>query len=853
MKRKIKILLSVSILILLAGTGQLYGNKKYPFSTDSTHLTIWNGTEYVPFFMKGVNLGIAVPGTFPGELAAKRKDYAAWFSQITDAGFNCIRLYTLHYPRFYEVLDSFNTANPKHMLHFLQGVWLEEEIPGYDYDLFSLDSAFTQEIKDNIDCVHGNNIIASRLGKAHGTYATDVSKWCMGYIIGREIYPIEVLTTNSNNAGITSHTGNQFSISNATPAESWITGKLDYAMEYEQNEYTTQRPISASSWPTLDPIYHPEEKNRDEDTASIDLSKVELINAPAGLFISYHAYPYYPDFVSDQSSYQNYSDAYGPNSYEGYLTELKSHYQGLPLIIAEYGVPSSWTIAHYSSSGMNHGGFDEYNQGLTNIRLLETIRETNCGGGIQFAWIDEWFKSTWILDPIDYNPESRILWHNIAAAEQNFGLVGFESTLANDTIVNLNANLPITHAIASINYSYLELEIGLKDPLALPGEMWVSIDTYSDSLGELLLPNGDTIPSRSEFLLKITNYSAQLYVTEAYDLFGIWHNISGPNQLYHSIATDGAPWNIVRIRNNSTHSSVQYIGNLNVKYGFQPTFSTDGVIISDNKIKIKLPWSYINVVAPDQMKVFNDNKATTTKEDTVSDGFNISIQYLDEWYSTPNRFSWDPWVSIANTGGIEYLKRSYRVMRDQLTDFNTAAIAVRDTFTFNIPDTVYIVHADTGILANDYDLDGNFMNSLVIQKPRKGQIQLNSDGSFEYYPNPGFSGYDSLTYAIYDGYSLSTFNKVILQIKHPLSSRTKALNNEFEFDIFPNPTSDFLTVNSTSNIDELQIFNLNGKSLYQALSLGNNSQINVTNYPKGTYIILLKSGNKIVAEKFVIQ
>src|SRR6056297_2060024 len=91
-------------------------DKIYPFSTNTTHLTIWNGSEYVPFFMKGINLGVAVPGTFPGELAATKEDYTRWFKQIKEAGFNCIRLYTLHYPRFFEALQTHNSANPQNPL-----------------------------------------------------------------------------------------------------------------------------------------------------------------------------------------------------------------------------------------------------------------------------------------------------------------------------------------------------------------------------------------------------------------------------------------------------------------------------------------------------------------------------------------------------------------------------------------------------------------------------------------------------------------------------------------------------------------------------------------------------------------
>ncbi len=78
-----------------------------------------------------------------------------------------------------------------------------------------------------------------------------------------------------------------------------------------------------SSWPTLDPLIHPTEFYSDEDTESIDITKINREESKAGLFATYHAYPYYPNFISDQPSYQSFSDGVGPNSYSGYLMILK--------------------------------------------------------------------------------------------------------------------------------------------------------------------------------------------------------------------------------------------------------------------------------------------------------------------------------------------------------------------------------------------------------------------------------------------------------------------------------------------------------------------------------------------------
>jgi len=75
-------LFSITLIVLLLlpdfTSGQALPTEKqlFPYSVDDRHLTIWNGEYYSPLFIKGMNLGVAVPGTFPGELKATRDDYA---------------------------------------------------------------------------------------------------------------------------------------------------------------------------------------------------------------------------------------------------------------------------------------------------------------------------------------------------------------------------------------------------------------------------------------------------------------------------------------------------------------------------------------------------------------------------------------------------------------------------------------------------------------------------------------------------------------------------------------------------------------------------------------------------------
>lgn len=837
------------ILVLLFVTSNFYlkSNDSVPFSTDSVSLTIWNGTSYEPFFVKGTNLGVAIPGTFPSELLATRADYIRWFTEIKAAGFNCIRLYTLHFPHFYEELRNYNLKHSQHPLFIFQGVWLNEEIENYKYDLYSFTDTFKVEIGENIDCVHGNRTIAARPGKAFGTYTADVSKWNIGYIIGREIYYNEILTTNQNNKTINSFTGNVFSIQNASASEVWITEKLNYVVDYERKKYNTQRPVSASSWPTLDPIYHPLELNRLEDTASVDLSKVKMIDAPAGFFISYHAYPYYPDFIGTDPFYKTYSDKYGTNSYLGYLIDLKSHYKKIPLLIAEFGVPSSWGIAHYASSGMNHGGFDEQAQGETNMRLLQNIKSTSLAGGIQFGWIDEWFKRTWLTDPLDFG--DKILWHNVTAAEQNFGLKKFVGK-TDWKILKTYDNKDIKAISAKSNFDYLELKVDLKERMELLSECWIAIDTYDSILGEKKLPNGTTINSGAEFVLHILQHSARLYVTQAYDIFALWHRELTEDQKLQSIPTLGAPWKIVRWKNNAGYLDVQYIGELKLKKSFQPSSSNDAVTIYDSKIEIRLPWTLINIVDPSKPWVLHDDKVFPYLGTRVSDGINFTIDYKNTLYTHDNRFALKTWNSVRKEDYTEEFKTSYWVMQKQLTDYNSKAIAFPDKYTQT--DSIGIVlRADSAssVLNNDFDLDGNEIKAVLTNAPTNGFVELNADGTFLYIPLKGFVGIDKFQYAVFDGQDLSSNTTVQIDVKKQSSTYYTGKPNLFK--IYPNPTTGLFYIQSEVEIISLKLLDENGRLFKEIMVNAKSKQLDISDLKSGFYFVITNIGGQYFSEKII--
>lgn len=654
---------------------ELTPRQEIPFKTQGSNIAMHTGKEYLSLVLKGINLGSSPPGYWPGEIAyaISGNEYEAWIQKMADAGFNCIRVYTLHPPVFYEKLANYNERHPDKPILLFQGIWLEEieDFSNYNsYDLINHERSFTSSIKEAVDCINGNGDIAHRYGKSYGRHLTDVSRWTAGYIIGREISPQEVDTTDTRHPSMNSFNGRYLSISGGKASEVFITKMLDQVIDYEARTYNVQRPVSMSSWPTLDPLEHPTEVYTDEDKASYDLTKITRKVPEPGIFASYHAYPYYPNFMSQQPSYLNYSDSHGPNSYLGYLHDLKSHYANLPLVIAEFGVPSSWGSAHQSFSNMHHGGYSEVQQGEINIRLMNNILDAGCAGGFMFAWMDEWFKPTWIVSYLEaYGTDiggvripTRQLWHNLTSPEQNFGLLTYEQksilpfvNYRTDRPGGPVRNLGATH---DNSFFYLDIETGRQ--LSAGDSVMIAFDTYLSGFGESRLPNGKILTNRSEFLLSmvLSDDSASFHVTEAYNMYGLTPRFDLSNHLvqkFHSTFTDGAPWVLMKWVNDEHMGTTQDIGRLPIENASKFTFGNRAAVAwKGNSIKVRIPWTMLYFYDPTQMKVIDgavsyDGGYNYIISTANSDGVAVSVYFDRTVTSSTGRYSWTPWLVVPHT------------------------------------------------------------------------------------------------------------------------------------------------------------------------------------------------------------
>lgn len=378
--------------------------------------------EYEPMTVQGLNIGMAKPGYFPGSAAITRSEYDRWLADI-GAIANVIRTYTIHPPAFYRALATYN-ADATTPLYLVQGTWVPNQPLVDAGDATAISEQVDQEHQRTIDVVHGSTTLPERPGHASGNYDADVHDWLLGYLFGIEWPPTVVKKTNQAHNN-TSYRGTYLE-SNGSPFEQWLAKRLDKGVAHETNTYDSQAPVGFVNWVTTDPLKHPYEPFKNEDAVSVDPNAVTTTEAfTPGTFAAYHIYPYYPDFLNETPKYTNYKNYGGESdSYAGYLHDLvgaTSH----PLLVAEFGVPSSRGIAHRNVDGRNQGQLTEQQQGEIVAAMYEDIVHADTAGGIAFAWQDEWFKRTWNLEAQSV-PGRRPYWSNIETPEQRFGMLAFE-------------------------------------------------------------------------------------------------------------------------------------------------------------------------------------------------------------------------------------------------------------------------------------------------------------------------------------------------------------------------------------------------------------------------------------------
>ncbi len=609
---------------------------------------------------------MALPGRYPSEFPTDSTQYAGWLASLASMQANTVRLYTILPPAFYRALRGWNTTHPDRALWLVHGVWTELP-PRHDFEGSNWKDGFQSEMRRVVDVIHGAATVAPRRGHAAGRYDADVSQWTLAYIIGREWEPFAVKAFDSRRPP-GRFRGRFLEIRSGPAMDLWMAAQCDYMLAYEADKYNALRPIAYTNWPTLDPLTHPTEATTKEEAQwrrrsgrRADSQRLEYENDaigldanliaptaenPAGWFAAYHVYPYYPDFIMLDPGYRSARAAEGISSYFGYLRELIQHHEGLPTLIAEYGVPSSRGIAHLQPQGWHHGGHDEREMAAVDARLTREIRAAGAAGGIVFAWLDEWFKKNWIVIEYEIPADNTRRWHNVMDAEQNYGIIAMHAGNPSSR-PRLGGDLKLWRALQSVQVSTDSLQDGPRRmrmgsdesyyyiAIDLPGGgfdwnlkgIQIALDTYRLGVGQHRLRElGIDSEIGFEFLVDLQSpESAYVTVIPEYNRHARIDSVTGDDRGRFSrrpVITrdrkDGrfehlhVVTNRARFGRDGTFFPAQGYDRGRMRFGTEAQ-STGSDWYLDSQaglLQIRIPWDLLNVTDPSTRTLLLDNRST---------------------------------------------------------------------------------------------------------------------------------------------------------------------------------------------------------------------------------------------------
>ncbi|WEL16246.1 Uncharacterized protein SVXHr_0061 [Halorhabdus sp. SVX81] len=571
--------------------------------------------------VRGVNLGMAKPGYFPGHAAIDRAEYDRWLSAIGQIA-NVVRTFSIHPPEFYRALRAYNDAADEPLL-LLQGTWVPTADLHESGDATAVTSTVDPKLRHTVDVIHGDTTIPERSGLPSGTFDADVSDVTLGYLFGIEWPPAVVAGTNQA-ATDGEFNGSYVQTTGGSRFEQWLAGRLDVLASYEGDTYGVQRPLSFVNWVLTDSLEHPYGPYRTADADGVDPDAiVSTEDFDPGIFASYHVYPYYPDLLNETPSYLNHTDhREEANSYAGYLADLVAE-TDQPVLIGEFGVPSSRGIAHRHVHGRDMGRHTEREQGEIVAAMYQDILASGAVGGVAFSWQDEWFKHTWNLDARSV-PGRRPHWSNIETPEQRFGLMAFESpetiTLdgSSEDWEDATVHRPDDRTLTGLAVTH-DLE-GLAVRLAfdsLPDPMrWDQLSeivTIGLTGREQPLPIGSGLTSTADFVVELGGPGdSRLLVESSYDVFAREYGedagldldayrdgsagfvpVREPINLGYSVPVtdEEVPFEAVET------GQLRY-GNGNPDAGDYDSLTDVHVDTEQDVIELRLPWVLLNVADP---------------------------------------------------------------------------------------------------------------------------------------------------------------------------------------------------------------------------------------------------------------
>ncbi len=119
-------------------------------------------------------------------------------------------------------------------------------------------------------------------------------------------------------------------------------------------------------------------------------------------------------------------------------------------------------------------------------------------------------------------------------------------------------------------------------------------------------------------------------------------------------------------------------------------------------------------------------------------------------------------VTVSVSDGRSSSSQEFQV---SVQPVNDPPVGTDDQYRAPADDTLRIIDSDRGVLANDSDIERDPLSAYVLDGASNGSLSLDSTGTFEYVPDPGFTGSDEFTYVVADGRGASDTSTAAITVQ----------------------------------------------------------------------------------------
>ncbi|MBS1611796.1 MAG: DUF4465 domain-containing protein [Bacteroidetes bacterium] len=212
------------------------------------------------------------------------------------------------------------------------------------------------------------------------------------------------------------------------------------------------------------------------------------------------------------------------------------------------------------------------------------------------------------------------------------------------------------------------------------------------------------------------------------------------------------------------------------------------------------------------------------------------------------------WLDLQVLGNVDSLQFSLSSSDAGQWGMNTPAYFVLDNFTTadvanvapiasnDAASTNYNTAVTINILANDFDTTATPLSVTTTGGLIAGStVTVDENNNLVYTPAVGIVAVDTVNYTVCDGEGLCASARVTVTV-----TGITGVENiiEASVNVYPNPFSHLLTIASTETLNEVSLFDLNGRMMEVTVNLNDNTaNINTIDIAAGTYVVKMTTAN----------